>query len=173
MSGDIRNLYSFSINRQVKDILQIIFVAEMLSPSSTLWIVSPWISDIPVIDNESNQFITLETDWNRRKVNLSEVLHKLMEKGTSVVIATRDDTINQKMIEKLKNYHGDNNPKLTVKINEDLHEKGILGDHYYLSGSMNFTFNGLLVNEENVFYHTDRTTVAEQRVKYSQRWGGI
>ena len=173
MSADMRNIHSFSINRQITDVLQMIFVAEILSPSSRLWIVSPWISDIPIIDNESNQFITLETDWNRRRVTLSEIFIKLMETGTSLIIATRNDHNNNTIIDKLENYHKQhNNLKLKINRQDDLHEKGILGDHYYLSGSMNFTYNGVFINEENVLYHTNRATVAEQRVKYSQRWGG-
>ncbi len=30
--------------------------------------------------------------------------------------------------------------------------KGILGDCYYLAGSMNFTYNGIIVNEEALTY---------------------
>jgi phosphatidylserine/phosphatidylglycerophosphate/cardiolipin synthase-like enzyme len=49
----------------------------------------------------------------------------------------------------------DSTPELTAldvavrfHIAEELHTKGILGDGYYLAGSMNFTYNGITVNEE-------------------------
>ena len=38
-------------------------MAELLRPSTHLWIVSPWVSDVPLIDNRARQFGTLAPDW--------------------------------------------------------------------------------------------------------------
>lgn len=38
----------------VRELLQIIFTAELLSSSRCLWIVSPWLRDIPVLDNHNS-----------------------------------------------------------------------------------------------------------------------
>jgi hypothetical protein len=47
-----------------------------------------------------------------------------------------------------------------------------LGDTFYLSGSMNFTGNGITVAEEAVVLHLSPEVVAESRVTLSERWGG-
>lgn len=59
-----------------------------------------------------------------------------------------------------------------VHEQEELHEKGILGDGFYLSGSMNFTFSGISLNEEAVHFIVDPAAVAENRVALFSRWGG-
>ena len=41
----------------LKELMQNIFVAELLNPSQKLvWIVSPWVSDVPLIDNRGGNF---------------------------------------------------------------------------------------------------------------------
>jgi phosphatidylserine/phosphatidylglycerophosphate/cardiolipin synthase-like enzyme len=57
-------------------------------------------------------------------------------------------------------------------IAEELHTKGILGDGYYLAGSMNFTYNGITVNEEALTYETSPEVIAEQQLIFINRWGG-
>ena len=59
-----------------------------------------------------------------------------------------------------------------VHLSDDLHEKGILADGFYLSGSMNFTFNGISLNEEAVQFTVNPSVIAENRIIFSQRWGG-
>ena len=55
---------------------------------------------------------------------------------------------------------------------EDLHEKGLLGDDFYLSGSMNLTYGGVELLEETVKFDTAEDVVAEARLVYYERWGG-
>ena len=55
-----RYLHSRLTSRQLPDLLQTILVAELIAPSQCLWLVSPWISDIPVVDNTANTFLALE-----------------------------------------------------------------------------------------------------------------
>lgn len=155
-----------SKSRQIPDLLQAIFVAELIAPSRCLWIVSPWISDIPIIDNNSNAFLTLEPSWGRGKIRLSRVLPTLAERGTTIHLATRPlSSPNRSFLPRLKDF---------VKIHEteDLHEKGILGDSFYLSGSMNFTHFGITINEEAVHYETNSDVVAEHQIIFTERWGG-
>ena len=51
------------------------------------------------------------------------------------------------------------------------HEKGILGDGYYLSGSMNITRNGISFNEEVLHLFTEPSVVAANRQLFVKRWG--
>ena len=52
-----------------------------------------------------------------------------------------------------------------------MHEKGLLGDDYYLSGSMNFTENGIRLNDEAVKYELSPEAVAQARVSFRQQYG--
>ena len=60
---------------------------------------------------------------------------------------------------------------MRIHVAQELHEKGFLGDGFYLSGSMNFTFSGVTLNEEAVHYSVDPSFVAEARILYGARWG--
>ena len=145
-----RYIHTKATARQVPDLLQNIFVAELLSPSSCLWLVSPWVSDIPVIDNRTNGFLSFEPRWVRSLVSLSQVLAKLLELGTTVHIATRPDDHNTAFLDRMRRLAEPDGLSFHVHSAEELHEKGILADGFYLSGSMNFTFNGITLNEEFV-----------------------
>ena len=50
-----RQLHSTPRRYEIPDLLQTIFAALLLSPSRNLWLVSPWISDIPVLDNRTDE----------------------------------------------------------------------------------------------------------------------
>ncbi|MBN3959439.1 phospholipase D-like domain-containing protein DpdK [Nostoc sp. NMS8] len=78
-----RYIHSRLSSRQIPDLLQTIFVAELIIPSQCVWLVSPWISDIPVIDNTANTFLCLEPSWSRSRIRLSQVLATLAERGTT------------------------------------------------------------------------------------------
>lgn len=157
-------------SRQIPDLLQTIFVSEMIAPSACLWIVSPWISDIPVIDNSTNSFQFLDTSWGRGIVRFSQVLKSLSNLGSTIHIATRPDPHNSSFINVVRSIA--RAEKVQIHTVDSLHEKGIVGDQFYIGGSMNFTHNGITFNEEAVVYNTDLQTVAERRMILKDRWGG-
>ncbi|AFY67268.1 phospholipase D-like domain-containing protein DpdK [Geitlerinema sp. PCC 7407] len=165
-----RYIHSRLTARQVPDLLQAILVAELIAPSQHLWLVSPWISDIPVIDNTANTFQALEPSWYRSKIRLSQVLASLTKQGSMVCVATRPDPHNNSFLETLKTKA--DLDYLSLHKAEELHSKGILSDSFYLAGSMNFTFNGITVNQETLSYETDPTAIAEQKLNFRARWGG-
>ena len=109
-----------------RELLQIVFTAELLAPSRCLWIVSPWLRDIPVLDNTTGAFVHLSTDFPRSEVRLSAVLRELVTRGTSVVIATRPEPGNRQVIDGL---HGIARQGAVVfHERAELHAKGIVGD---------------------------------------------
>ncbi|QDV37411.1 phospholipase D-like domain-containing protein DpdK [Tautonia plasticadhaerens] len=172
MTAKHRAIHSRASAKQISDLLQLVFVAEFLCPSRCLWLVSPWISDIPVIDNRANGFLCFEPRWARSQVRLSQVLGRLIELGSTVHVATRPVPHNDAFLDRLRRHAEAEDLPLHLHVSEELHEKGILGDGFYLSGSMNFTFSGISLNEEAVQYSTDPAFVAENRVLHSHRWGG-
>ena len=173
MQTSERIIHSRAGATQLADVIQSIFVSELIYPSNSIWIVSPWISDIPVIDNISNQFLILDPTWSRRQIRLTEVLEKLLVKGSSVRIATAPYSTNHNFLDRLSHRYNNLEEDVDLKVNQkqELHEKGILGDNYYLSGSMNFTYSGLTINEEKVSLQKDPEVVAENRIVMLERWG--
>jgi phosphatidylserine/phosphatidylglycerophosphate/cardiolipin synthase-like enzyme len=87
-----------------------------------------------------------------------------------VHVATREDELNRSFISTL--HALGQRDGLVIHTSEELHEKGILGDHFYLSGSMNFTMAGIRLNEEAAHLVTDPADIAHHKVIFSHRWGG-
>lgn len=158
--------------RQVTDLLQVVFAAELVAPSRCLWVVSPWVSDIPILENRTNTFTTLAGEWERSQVRLAALLARLLQLGTTVHVATRPDEHNRDFLSRLAGLASAAEQRLCTHLTETLHEKGILGDRFYLSGSMNITYNGISFNQEALHFATDAATVASHRHLFTEWWGG-
>jgi hypothetical protein len=153
-----------------RTLLETVLVAECLRPSRVVWLVSPWISDVPVFDNRGGSFSHVFPNSGERELRLSEVLLHIAEAGTSVVVATRDDPQNAAFLAAIAP-EAAKGRDITVTTSPDLHEKTLAGDDFVLSGSMNFTQAGLDWNEEQVTLDTDTETVAAARRDLRSRWG--
>ena len=96
MSRVIRKSQTRS-SAEAASLLANLFAAELVSPSECIWLVSPWISDIQILDNEVGAFDPLSR-WGPRSVRLAEVLATLASCGSSVVIGTTADPHNDEFI---------------------------------------------------------------------------
>ena len=169
-ANGVRYIYSRFGSRHVADLLQTIFAAEILRPSTRLWIVSPWISDIPVLDNRANTFSSLAPEWARSRIHLSVVLEWLLGRGTIVHVATRgNEDHNRDFINRIENV-SKGRSGMHLHLSADLHDKGILGDGYHLAGSMNLTHSGISINDEVLQFTTDSANVASHQVAFRARW---
>lgn len=157
----------------IRDVLQTLFTAELIKPSRCLWVISPWISDIEIIDNRDLGFSFFEPKWEGRWICLSEILaNSAIHRGT-VRVVTRSDSHNRIFRSKVEQLLSTGAEKYCLFHETDsLHEKGILGDHFYLSGSMNLTSNGLTMWEEKVTLSNDEETISKNRISLQERWGG-
>lgn len=165
---------SWRCQHEVRELLQAVFVGEMLAPSRCLWLVSPWVSDIPIIDNRTGAFDALDSSWGSQALRLGEVLIRSLQIGTTVVIATRPLPHNRPFLSQLASAASDVGASSCILLNEaeDLHEKGLLGDDFYLSGSMNLTYGGVELLEETVKFDTAEDVVADAHLVFYERWGG-
>ena len=59
---------------------------------------------------------------------------------------------------------------IQVRRVETLHEKGLIGDHFYLRGSMNFTYSGIHINDEHIELTTDSEQVTRALLEARHRW---
>jgi hypothetical protein len=149
-----------------------LFIAELLHPSAPLWIVTPWISDVVVIDNRAGRFTGLLPGLPHRSIRLTEVLLAQTQRGGTIVIACRPDDHNRGFVEQLEARAADVgvSAQLICRYSSELHEKGLLTRHLLLSGSMNLTYNGLRRLEESILVTDDTDVVARARHSYEDRW---
>ncbi len=173
MSRVIRKSQTRS-STEAASLLANLFAAELISPSECIWLVSPWISDIYILDNEVGAFNPLSR-WGPRSVRLAEVLATLASFGSSVVIGTTADSHNDEFVAHLSGRAAELGAKKKVRIARDpanlLHEKAITGDDYALVGSMNITWYGVNLREEYLELRTEEDFVARARLDDMDRFG--
>lgn len=166
-----RDLFGPAQAGAIKDLLQSIFIAELLKPSRCLWLAFGWISDIEVIDNQSRQFAALQPDWPATGIRLSQVIDAIAARGGNIAFVLRDVEHNRYFLERLASVRERHPNQIKVALDADVHNKGILSDDFLLSGSMNLTYSGITVNEEHLTLRTDSPSVEEWRVVLERQWG--
>lgn len=139
---------------ELRQLLETIFIAEIMYPSEELWMVFPWISDVLILDNRTGAFNQIMPHWPKEQIRLSEILFELIKRGCSLRLVTRPGQAQTEMF--LANLSvkvsGLNQKNISVSYTENEHIKGMLGDNFYLNGSMNLTYNGIeMLREEIVF----------------------
>ena len=152
----------------LRELLQTMFLSELLDTRGRLWIVSPWVSNVVLIDNRSGNFDSLTPEWGRREVRLAEVLAALMARGSSVVLVTRGIEINQAFVSALRDQavRIGVEDQLNVVLRRELHTKGIVLSRSLLLGSMNLTFYGIEINDESIEFCVDAEDVAHARLEF-------
>lgn len=166
----MRDLTGPAQSRGIRDLIQTVLVAETLVPSDPLWIFSGWISDIPVIDNRAGQFAAIDSEWPTSMVNLTQVLRSIVERGGSIVLVLREVEHNTRFIDKLRPLAKAHPERVKMAMSPDFHDKGILGGDFEISGSMNFTRNGIEVNDEHVIFRTERSEIEGRRLTVMGTW---
>ena len=153
---------------RVDPVLTAVLLAELLAPSPEIWLVSAWVSDVPAVDNSSGDYDSLIADASARVYQLSEVLAMLTERGTRLTVVTRAVPENDSFLDRLGRVAV--RQQLRIIRSPDAHEKTFCGSDWLLSGSMNFTINGMTVNDELVTYKLDGSAAAQARVDLAHRW---
>ena len=178
VASSSRVIHTRSVAREVPRLLQSLFAGELVAPSRNLWLVSPWISNIPILDNRTNAFRHIEPNWPQTRIRLADVLAHLLMDGTAVYVATRPSRrggaskANDGFVDELKRKAGGSDASLYIyrRREENLHQKGLLCEAFYLRGSMNFTRNGVQHNDERVEFTTDREDIARARSEFKEQW---
>lgn len=154
----------------ISDLLTATLLSELCRPSGELWVVTGWITDIPVLDNRHRQYDAVLGPMARSSVLLSEVLAELAHRGTHIHVAVREVDHNLKFVQRIENRIAPE--ELSLYSSPDLHEKIMVGDDWVMKGSMNFTWNGVQVNEESIDLEVNQGTASMQRLELRTRWIG-
>jgi phosphatidylserine/phosphatidylglycerophosphate/cardiolipin synthase-like enzyme len=157
-------------------LLAVLMVAELLQPSRCLWLISPWISDLALLDNSAETYHELNR-WGPRPIRLSEILTTLLSSSARVVVGTTPDPHNHRFLDRLsslaKDARRDHQLSVFVDQRNELHTKSIIADDFALVGSMNLTFTGVHLREEYIELKTDQEFVAQARIDAFESFGGV
>jgi superfamily II DNA or RNA helicase len=150
---------------EVRDLVESLLAVELLAPGADLWLVSPWITDVNLLDNRSGGYTGLEREWPKRMLTLAELLACALKTSpqTTLHVVTRPAPHNRRFIHQLRTLcQADltENRLVLDDSREVLHVKGFAGSSFALKGSMNFTYNGIEVLEEAVELEIDAHRVA-------------
>ena len=129
----------------VSDLIEAALVAELVAPGSRLVVISPWITDFPVIDNRAGQFSHLDAQWGAARIRLSSALRSLMLRVVHISVACRSGISEEEFIERLRlaAQTDGTDELLTLQRDDDLlrdraHEKALIAQSWALHGSMKF-----------------------------------
>jgi len=160
---------------EVRDLLESLFAAELLAPGEQIWLVSPWVTDLPLLDNRAGAYAGLEPSWPKRFLTLAELLAFALKTAPlcRVRVVTRPDVHNQRFCRRLRTLAELDATHGRLGVEDDrgtLHIKGLAGTHFALKGSMNFTYNGVEVLEEAVELETDLSRVASLLLSFGAHY---
>lgn len=172
MTYPSRDLHGPAQARGVRDLFQTLLAAELVSPSRKLWLFFAWISDVEILDNSARRFAAVEPDWPAGPIRLSQVLAALLARGTQVRLVIREHGHNEYFVQRLRVLRERWGDQVKWLVEKDFHAKGLLGDDYFLSGSMNLTRSGISVNGEHLVLRTDPAAIAEQAEQLEFQWEG-
>ena len=149
------------------NLMEATMVAELISPSTDLWLVSPWISDVIAVDN-SYGFYDDMFENPPNQLRLAATLGILSARGCRVKIATRPDPHNDAFLDRVTSA----GPEIQVAIDEGewVHEKTFCGQNWIITGSMNFTLSGMERNDEHTTYRYGGGLPSQTRIDLSARW---
>lgn len=170
--SDSRTIYLNSNfgRRQLRETLGSLLMGMILVPDD-VWLVSPWISDFDLIDNRTGLWDSIQPGWGSRIVRFSEILCELLNTGTQVKVVTNGDSANRTFLKKLAGSVVGNDLLRSGEAAE-LHVKGLLAKDFFIAGSMNFTYSGTNINEEQVQLSSNPSLLIETRLEFEKNYMG-
>lgn len=166
-----RRIFKSAVTSQnlIRELLQLMLLGELMAPGGQrVWFVSPWISNVAILDNRAGGFNAVNPEWGAREIRLVEISVELMVRGCPIWVATSLDDHNVAFLDTLAEAVAEIglSDKLSIVRRENLHTKGILLRRGLLTGSMNITYRGLELNDEVVMYDTNSQSLAQARISF-------
>ncbi|MEX3004370.1 phospholipase D-like domain-containing protein DpdK [Serratia fonticola] len=161
-------LHGYTGQRMLREVLSAQLIALIMQPEP-IWLVSPWVSNFPLLDNRAGNWDSVEPAWGGCEVNFIELLASAVNNGAPLSLVTRDEPMNRTFVtilEKRLNSHVD----FRFQWRNQLHTKGMLTPHFFLKGSMNFTWSGVNRNEEFVELSCDSHQIGEAMAAFENQY---
>lgn len=135
-----------SERHEVQELLQVLLLGELLSPSRSLWLLAKDLPDLPVLDNSGAAFSAIEPLWERRWLLLSEILGWLAHVDTkvTVVLSPGDHEEFRRHLQLRLPQSGSSRV-----IIADVIEEAFLSDEWCLSGTLDWRAGRRLLLDRN------------------------
>lgn len=165
MSDRVIKSYTGQEANQLRRLLESLFALQLLSPSPKLYLYSPWISNIGLIDNRSGRFRSIIPFAEDVIYKVSDILELLAKKGSHIrIIARPNDSRTSAVLESLAHEN------IEIKLAPNFHEKSITCDSFFFRGSMNLTYFGTNINDEHIEISDDAIKIAQALLEAQERW---
>ncbi|MCS0674472.1 phospholipase D-like domain-containing protein DpdK [Cytobacillus firmus] len=159
-----RIIRSFGGSHVLRDYLVSLFVAEAMNPSKELYLISPFLSNSPLIENKHNQYTDVFPLIKSKTIYLSDILTTFAWKGMSVrIICDNEREETKPLIHALRDH-------VEFRKLEQNHDKGLVTSNVYIHGSMNFTYSGIYLNKESLRTTNVSSDINEAIIAFRQRW---
>jgi len=149
---------------QLADSLASLLALELLSPGGRLYLISPRLGDMGVIASPFGQFRTLMPELGRSELRLGDALGVLAARGSTVRVLYRPgDARTDAFISRLSS-------EVERRPAARLDERGLVSEHFYLRGSLEFDLGGVSAGDESVEITTDPEDVSRALLDAEQLW---
>ena len=146
------DIHSRGGGKRVRDLLGSCFATLLLGGTYNrpMYLVSPWLSDFRLFDNQFGEFrdlFTFRPDFGENPVILfSEALTEIANR-IPIRIITWSNPTSRSFVDNFRNAE-----RIQIKIEaaKKDHQKGLLSEQFYFEGSMNFTYSGVYKNAEKI-----------------------
>ncbi|MBN9653281.1 hypothetical protein J0K78_03305 [Halobacillus sp. GSS1] len=159
-----RVIRSHGGSQSLKDCLISLFVAETMIPSREIYLISPYLSDSPIMNNDFGEYTDIFPLLEGKVVHLSDIFKTLVWKGAKVRIICDPDR------EETKRFLQTMDGVVECKRLVNNHEKGLVTSNFYIHGSMNFTYSGININGEKINITSDTSQVNQAMMSTQARW---
>lgn len=123
-------------SRELRQLLETLFIAELVQPGRELYLHLPVFTDCPLLDNERNQFRGIFPDEGFRTLSVADLLVHLMLSPLRVHVATTVSVETERLFDRLQDMCTSTPISGTILLlnDEGIDPCGILGDDYCLYG---------------------------------------
>ncbi|HEY1353882.1 MAG TPA: phospholipase D-like domain-containing protein DpdK [Ktedonobacteraceae bacterium] len=141
----------------------------LLKPSPELYLLSPWVSKVPLLDNRFGQFRALVGDLDTARLHLGDILRLLAGRGTQVRILYRApaNEMTSQFLASVRDIK-----HIACRGVRTLHEKGLITSHFLVHGCMNFTYAGVNINDESRQILTEEAAIWQALQEARVSWEG-
>jgi hypothetical protein len=149
---------------QLLDCLASLLALELMAPGGRLYLISPRCSDMTIIASPFGQFRAVMPMLGQTELRLSDALGSLANRGSLVRLLYRPgDPQTESFIGRL--------PSAVERQGVTrLEERALIGETFYLRGSLEFSMGGIAIGDESVELTTEADQVAQAMLEAEQLW---
>lgn len=153
---------------ELTDMLEWIWLAELLAPGEELYLLAPMIDNAPLLDNSTGAFDALDPGWGRRSVRLLDLVLRLAASGQRIVLGTRAESRRLDFLGDLRASVQDHGLENLVQVYELpwLLASGLLTSHGLIRGDLEFSFDAVRLAGTTASFDADPQVLQDVRASF-------